>query len=259
MKNFRPDVIIANLESLRLLAGGKGAESPLFSTAEITTSLAVLSNECRNAELPLSLILIQKIQSALASPGNPMTHGEFRELIHSLFHRFCDEFSAPPPRFLAITAEKTKLLQPGPPFGYEVSSAFPLASEDIFEATRCYALERNTAAVFHLMRAIEIGLDALRAHLRVASPDNPMWGNVIKALDSAVEKARLEGRIGKDAAGLYTDLLSDLRIIKNAWRNPTMHVKRSYDEELAFDILRATQRFLQDLAKTLKTPMAAKP
>ena len=88
--------------------------------------------------------------------------------------------------------------------------------------------------------------------------ENPAWGNVIKALESAVNTARHEGRIGEDAAILYADLLSDLRIIKDAWRSPTMHVKRTYDEELAFDILRAIQRFLQDLAKTLKTATAAK-
>src|ERR1700687_6353897 len=46
-----------------------------------------------------------------------------------------------------------------PPFGYDVAKAFPRASDDILEATKCYALERYTASVFHLMRAIEIGLD----------------------------------------------------------------------------------------------------
>jgi len=97
----------------------------------------------------------------------------------------------------------------------------------------------------------------LRKHLSVDSPENPVWGAVINAIDSAVKTARSEGRIGEDTAASYTDLLSDLRIIKNAWRNPTMHVKHSYDEELALDILRATRRFLQDLAKALHKPIAA--
>lgn len=107
------------------------------------------------------------------------------------------------------------------------------------------------------MRAIEIGLDALRGHLGVDSPENPVWGAVINAIDSAVKTARSEGRIGEDTSASYTNLLSDLRIIKDAWRNPTMHVKHSYDEDLAFDILRATRRFLQDLAKALDKPIVA--
>jgi hypothetical protein len=257
MKNFRPDLILAHLESLRRFADEKSDETPIYPTPEVKNSFAILSTECRNAELPLSLTLIQNIESTVILPGRGTGKG-FRELVHTLFHRLCDELAAPPPRFLAITAEKTKLIQPGPPFGYEVSSAFPLASLDILEATKCYALESNTAAVFHLMRAIEIGLDALRKHLHVDSPENQMWGTVIKALDSAVKTARLEGRIGEDASVFYTNLLSDLRIIKDAWRNPTMHLQQTYDEDLAFDILRATRRFLQDLAKTLKTPMVEK-
>ena len=158
MKNFRPDVIVTHLESLRR----RGEEKPLgtrfFSTPEISSWLMAISIECRNADLPLSVVLTEKIQASFAAPATA-TYGSFIEMVHVLFHRTCDEFAAPPFRFLAIAPEKAKLLQPAPPFGYDVAKAFPRASDDILEATKCYALERYTASVFHLMRAIEIGLD----------------------------------------------------------------------------------------------------
>src|SRR5260370_32668327 len=116
MKNFRPDLILAQLESLRRLADEKPADTTMFSTPGMKNSLAVLWTECRNADLPLSLIWIQRIESALAPSPRPITHGEFPELAHALFHRFCDELAVPPPRFLAISAQYPKPLQPGPPF-----------------------------------------------------------------------------------------------------------------------------------------------
>ncbi len=46
-------------------------------------------------------------------------------------------------------------------FGVEVTTKFPTASADIEEAGNCYAVGRNTACVFHLMRVMEIGIRAL--------------------------------------------------------------------------------------------------
>ena len=47
------------------------------------------------------------------------------------------------------------------PFGDKVATAFPSARFDICEAADCLALERSTAAAFHLMRAVEWGMRAL--------------------------------------------------------------------------------------------------
>ena len=215
---------------------------------------SALAQELRAAELTLSLTWLEQIQRALDSPPR-LSHGELREMVHALRHRILDEYAAPPPRLVAISAEKSRLLPLPYPFGYDVANTFQSANEDISEAVRCYALERNTACVFHLMRAIETALNALRNHLGVQLPANPVWGVVINTIEVAVKKARDEKRLGDDAVSNYTEVLSDLRIIKNAWRNPTMHLARSYDAELTLDILRATRRFLQDLAETLKTPL----
>ena len=60
-------------------------------------------------------------------------------------------------------------------FGTEVKDHFPSATFDIKEAGNCYALSRNTACVFHLMRVLEIGLTVLGAVFGV-SLAHTNWG-----------------------------------------------------------------------------------
>ena len=57
--------------------------------------------------------------------------------------------------FLSVTNEAAALYLESNPFGESVAVAFPSASQDIQEAMKCFACERYTATVFHLMRAAE--------------------------------------------------------------------------------------------------------
>ena len=51
------------------------------------------------------------------------------------------------------------------PFGPAVAAKFPDAEYDIVEASKCLAVDRTTACVFHLMRALDFALAFLSAHL----------------------------------------------------------------------------------------------
>jgi hypothetical protein len=101
------------------------------------------------------------------------------------------------------------------------------------------------------MRAVEVGLKALCEHTGESLPENPNWGQVISMTDKALQ---ISGSARKDPqrVAASAEALAYLRIIKDAWRNPTMHVTRSYDEDQALDILRASQRFLQEITKILQ-------
>ena len=39
--------------------------------------------------------------------------------------------------------------------------------------------------------------------------------------------------------------------VKDAWRNPTMHVEITYTEEMALDVFRHVQAFMRHLATKL--------
>lgn len=58
-------------------------------------------------------------------------------------------------------------------FGAKVDGVFNdnFLRKDIAEAGKCLALDRNTAAVFHLMRVAEVGLRALARKLRAINSD----------------------------------------------------------------------------------------
>ena len=87
---------------------------------------------------------------------------EVQRHIENLHGRICDELKT---RDLVIidTQDIEWYQQLQPTFGLVVDQRFPTSAEDeIAESAKCYALDRNTACVFHLMRTMEIGLEAYR-------------------------------------------------------------------------------------------------
>lgn len=144
-------------------------------------------------------------------------------------------------------------------FGQEVTDAFPSAIVDIEEACKCYALDRPTACVFHLMRVMEVGLRVLGASLEDPSIDpdkNPTWDRILRRGDDELKKngdKRLPDWRSKDA--FFSDAIANLRSVKTAWRNPTMHVKSGiYDDDKALDVLNAVKGFMRHLATELSEP-----
>lgn len=77
-----------------------------------------------------------------------------------------------------------------PLFGEAVANAIPNSTVEIAEAGRCFALERWTACVFHLMRAVELALhkwsDDLGVVLRVPAEQ----ANMQYILNSADKKLK---------------------------------------------------------------------
>jgi HEPN domain-containing protein len=122
------------------------------------------------------------------------------------------------------------------PFAVAIQS-FPSAEEDVREAGNCFALGRYTATVFHLMRVVEVGLTAISNAKGIPSARNPNWGTCL----AEIEKAARNDPSLKEPA-LF------LRGVKDLWRNPTMHVERTYSEEEARSILNAVEAFMVHLA-----------
>ena len=75
----------------------------------------------------------------------------------------CDELQKR--SFFLVAAAHRDCVENSSFMGQHVSDAFPSAVGDIKEAGNCLGAECNTAAVFHLMRVVELGLRALCAHM----------------------------------------------------------------------------------------------
>jgi hypothetical protein len=137
-------------------------------------------------------------------------------------------------------------------FGQQVNDNFPKANDDIRNAGDCLALGQNTACVMHLMRVMEVGLHALAKDLKIGYA--PSWESYLKKIEEEL-KVKHSARTAwwKKHGPFYRDLSGDLVAVKNAWRNPTMHIEKRYDQDEATLILKSVEAFMRRMSTKLKS------
>jgi hypothetical protein len=131
-------------------------------------------------------------------------------------------------------------------FGDAVFKSFSSANDDIIEAGTCLALERGTACVMHLMRVMEAALKAL-AHAVGVTEQND-WGSYLKKIDSELDKRKNLSGAHTPEDQFYSEASAQFDHVRRAWRNPTMHIEKSYSPQRADEILIAVKSFLAVLA-----------
>ena len=112
---------------------------------------------------------------------------------------------------------------------------------------------RYTACVFHLLGVLQVSLALLAKSLRVKFDSNATWEMVIRTIEAAIKAKQTSTpkRSWSRMEPFYTEAVLDLRAIKNAWRNPTMHFRRKYDESQALRVYETVGEFLGHLATRL--------
>lgn len=135
-------------------------------------------------------------------------------------------------------------------FGTLMAEKFPSTILDIEEAGKCLAFGRSTACVFHLMRVVEVGLNRLAASLGVDFERNPNWDSILKKVNRVIEQKVAADPQWKEHH-FFSEASAYLFNVKNAWRNPTMHVAAVYDPERAQDIFNAVKSLMRHLATKL--------
>lgn len=140
-------------------------------------------------------------------------------------------------------------------FGEMVDRKFSSARYDIREAGNCYAVGRNTGCVFHLMCVLEIGLTALGMVFDV-SLAHTNWAPALDQIESRIRNMQRDAAWKvqpdcKEQQKFYAQAASHFGVLKDAWRNHTMHARGRYDEGEAEAILRNVQGFMQKLATRL--------
>lgn len=176
----------------------------------------------------------------------PLSFDRYQNYCKELVTRFKDEGSAKKVIILPSAREKFYDLE-NPICGKEVQDKFPDMIEDIVEANNCYALDRNTACIFHLMRVMEKAVQKLAMKLGVTLTDKDVWQSVINAIRGQLNVSYPSHSHPERIK--YESILGHLETVKIAWRNPTMHPKATYGEKEAKAILSAVEIFMEDLAK----------
>lgn len=151
--------------------------------------------------------------------------------------------------YFQVSPEDASLLDPNADhFGLEVRKAFGSTVEDIAEAASCLALERPTACVFHLMRALEAAAVVVANQIGATIADKHgrtlPWGVIASNMKSEIDKMQK----GSDIQIQWYRAQSFLEVVGRAWRNPSAHPKQTYTIEEAKNVFAATKSFMQELA-----------
>jgi hypothetical protein len=136
---------------------------------------------------------------------------------------------------------------------------FPDSKEDSQRAIDCYALEQNTACVFHMMRVAEIGLRAIAQKVRVKLTDSgkPLpaefatWNKVIDGIKSRIATSRAKPKSERQNKQLqfYADAADECTFIRDIWRNEVSHTRKGYNEVEAMGVIIRVRDFMELLAK----------
>jgi hypothetical protein len=106
------------------------------------------------------------------------------------------------------------------------------------------------------MRVVEVGLRALGASLndaRLEPSRNPSWDSILKKCDEEISRRLAErSQEWREDDAFFSSATANLRAVKDAWRNPTMHVEQHYGEETALDVWNAVRGFMRHLATKLR-------
>src|ERR1035441_10053543 len=101
----------------------------------------------------------------------------------------------------------------------------------------------------HLNRVMEVGLAALAKAVGVG-PQND-WGKYLKEIDEKLQDRLVKSGARSPDEQFYAEAHVTFDGVRRAWRNPTMHVDKTYTVEHAEEILIAARSFMRHLATRL--------
>jgi hypothetical protein len=144
-----------------------------------------------------------------------------------------------------------------------IVAKFKSSKREIEAGMDCFAFGDFPGCVFHMMRIAELGLRAIARERGVRSlrgkrgqPKPIEWGtwqDVFEAIEKKVSEIHnaTQGPDRDDALAFYQTALSDLRLMRSLYRDPTMHFRETYDKGEAYSAIFRTNTLMNMLAKRL--------
>jgi hypothetical protein len=218
---------------------------------DINEYLDEISTELKYLNLNMTLAAVKRLRPEIPK----IEPRRFLEAMAVIDQRFDDEIASLD--FFHVPAERRSYYNRTDLFGIEFKERFPLANAEIIEAGNCFALDRFSASVFHLTRAMEIAIRVVFVSLgmppRIWSATK--WSKILD---------RIKGKIDKNNRNLSSDInwQQDRPFYENAHaflaavrvpiRNATVHVETVYDEPGAENVFGAVKTFMRHIAPKLK-------
>lgn len=138
-------------------------------------------------------------------------------------------------------------------FGALVAARFASAKWEIEESGNCIATGRNTGAAFHLVRVMERGVKAVWKSLGKTPPKkDSSWGLLLGEMEAEEKKPPAQKiQAWRDNDQFFSSVTNHIRSLKNAYRDPTMHVESVYDDAGAIRVMNASREFMQVVSEKL--------
>jgi hypothetical protein len=124
---------------------------------------------------------------------------------------------------------------------------FPSIKYDLTEAGKCFATERFTASVTHLMKAAEYALVSFSIYSGIQGEDRNNWNKALNLVHAKIRAKELPfDTLTHEEETYFVELEGYLRAAKTAWRNPASHIPIVFTESQArslFEIVRVLLNF----------------
>ena len=228
----------------KLLRGRPGIRSRIRG---IERKIAFVKEQARKLDLRSTMQGAMRFERNLKNASSEQVDKD----VDSLFERFQDEIVDLV--FFYLPADKQEYYQRTEIFGDAFKVNFPTANMEIIEAANCFAFGRNTACVFHLMRAAEVVLKALFIALglpALTSARERNWNGILQQIRAALDADR-----SRKDFDFFDSAYAFLAAAKNPVRNATMHVDANYDEDGARIVFDGMGAFMRHIATKLnETP-----
>ena len=208
--------------------------------------LSRIEGNCADLELSFSLKAAKRLGQTLQKTA---LIAELKVDLDDLDRRIRDELEE---RHLIFVSPGKSDLYDAPLTAWgRVPDEFPSAIFDIDEASKCLALDRGTASVFHQMRVLERGLRLLAGDLSVELSYHPNWSEAIDLIEKRVTKQMPPSDPKAKHRQFYQQAVMQFRLFKDAVRNYVTHESATYNSRQSEGCYRAVNDFMQHLATRL--------
>lgn len=223
------------------------AHVPRQALKPILDCLRSIQVDCEGTGLTLTLPKVKRLLQQIHT--SQISFRELDNACREIFERFTDELDSR--LFLAIHAQHVPYYNDFVATWAMVIDQFPSVSKDIEEASKCFALNRYTGCVFHLMRVAEAGLAAIAKRVGLVNA-KPGWEEAITYIEGQLNKNYQEmDAIFKGDAEFLRSIAAHMRDVNVAWRRRVSHIERNYSEEESQRIFAATKGLMEQLATKL--------
>lgn len=248
MERYAPDEIHLAMFSNALYALGRIGPGTPSAAAIFEISLSVMERLGMHGSLAQARTLIQMLQDDHSYSDSTLvgTITAFRATLHAELDGTV---------FLPINPEQARFYREPRRDWQEVIGRFAPAAEDIEEASRCYALGRYAASIYHCMQVLEFGLLELGKLLKVTDPKSGFTA-VSNELERFL-KRKWDGLSDaeKKSRPFFEQINMPIQAIKDACRNKVSHaegravlLRADFSPRVTMEIYTQVRAFMRRLA-----------